>query len=184
MGSGQWLVLGRVLGAHRLSRSANGLEGRLRLRIRSPGYRFPPLELLASVVSSPIMGNRRSRLPVFIDCYCSSPTKLAQRFASSRSSFQPYYVSIFGNGVFFDEGKEFYMLLPGDPTLPLDPLGGHWAGARRWWPSGEQFGVGCASSRTTLASLMALNTAQGTLGLKGAPFFEEPRRRGRPRPKT
>jgi len=31
-----------------------------------------------------------------------------------------YYVSLVGKGVFFNQGKEFYMLIPGDPTLPPD----------------------------------------------------------------
>ena len=31
-----------------------------------------------------------------------------------------YYVNLLGKGVFFNQGKEFYMLVPGDPTLPPD----------------------------------------------------------------
>lgn len=31
-----------------------------------------------------------------------------------------YYVSLLGKGVFFNQGKEFYMLVPGDPALPMD----------------------------------------------------------------
>jgi hypothetical protein len=31
-----------------------------------------------------------------------------------------YYVNLLAKGVFFNQGKEFYMLIPGDPTLPLD----------------------------------------------------------------
>lgn len=30
-----------------------------------------------------------------------------------------YYVNLLGKGVFFNQGKEFYMLIPGDPTLPM-----------------------------------------------------------------
>ena len=31
-----------------------------------------------------------------------------------------YYVNLLGKGVFFNQGKEFYMIVPGDPTLPPD----------------------------------------------------------------
>lgn len=31
-----------------------------------------------------------------------------------------YYVSLLGKGVFFNQGKEFYMLIPGDPALPIE----------------------------------------------------------------
>ncbi len=31
-----------------------------------------------------------------------------------------YYVNLVGKGVFFNEGKEFYMITPGDPALPMD----------------------------------------------------------------
>lgn len=31
-----------------------------------------------------------------------------------------YFVNLVGKGVFFRQGKEFYMLIPGDPSLPLD----------------------------------------------------------------
>jgi hypothetical protein len=39
---------------------------------------------------------------------------------SSRLQIPEYYVDILGKGVFFNQGKEFYMLVPGDPALPLD----------------------------------------------------------------
>jgi len=39
---------------------------------------------------------------------------------TSRLQIPEYYVNIVGKGVFFNQGKEFYMLVPGDPNLPLD----------------------------------------------------------------
>lgn len=31
-----------------------------------------------------------------------------------------YSVNLLGKGVFFNQGKEFYMIIPGDPTVPMD----------------------------------------------------------------
>ncbi len=39
---------------------------------------------------------------------------------SSSVQIPEYYVNLLGKGVFFNQGKEFYMLIPGDPTLPMD----------------------------------------------------------------
>lgn len=41
---------------------------------------------------------------------------------SFTSDFQvpEYFVDVVGKGVFFNQGKEFYILIPGDPALPLD----------------------------------------------------------------
>jgi hypothetical protein len=39
---------------------------------------------------------------------------------TSNLQIPQYYVNLVGKGVFFNQGKEFYMLTPGDPSLPPD----------------------------------------------------------------
>ena len=39
---------------------------------------------------------------------------------TSKLEIPQYFVNLVGKGVFFNQGKEFYMLIPGDPALPLD----------------------------------------------------------------
>lgn len=58
---------------------------------------------------APVTAKVEGKITVNPDCSFSSTLLIPE-----------YYVSILGNGVFFDQGKEFYMLVPGDPVLPLD----------------------------------------------------------------
>jgi hypothetical protein len=39
---------------------------------------------------------------------------------SNNLQIPDYFVNLLGKGVFFNQGKEFYMLVPGDPALPMD----------------------------------------------------------------
>ncbi len=57
----------------------------------------------------PVEASIQGKITVNPDCSFTTSVQIPE-----------YFVNIQGKGVFFNQGKEFYMLIPGDPSLPLD----------------------------------------------------------------
>lgn len=63
----------------------------------------------------------RAGLPVTVRTWVQGKTTVNPDCSfSSVVQIPDYDVNLLGKGVFFNQGKEFYMIIPGDPGLPMD----------------------------------------------------------------